>query len=391
MRAVRQHVDEPRHLLVDRAPVVDGRTSQSGRVRDRRDVQQQVRRAADRRVHDHRVAHGGVGENLARLRAGAHHGRRGARRSHRDVLPDRLTRRRERRVRHRQSERFGDHLRRRRRPEELTSAARRRARAASELGSLFERHRSVRVARADRLGGAGVDAVGRRQRDAAGHHDRGDVVAAGERHQHRGQALVARRDADHRAARRQRSHQPPEHDRGVVAIGQAVHHAVRALRAAVARIGDEAGKRDHVRRAQRLGRGAHEQPDFPVAGVIAEGEGSAVGLANAALRAEDEDFGLLERGGLPAHADVLRPAEDVAARPRQQIRRFERQRARGAGLRGSDVVEGVVAGVEDGWRRHVSCHLARWWSGRESSVDQGDARRATDPTWRFRLTSSFRS
>ena len=35
-----------------------------------------------------------------------------------------------------------------------------------------------------------------------------------------------------------------KHDGGVVAVGQAVHHAGRALRAAVARVGAEAGERD---------------------------------------------------------------------------------------------------------------------------------------------------
>ena len=180
--------------------------------------------------------------------------------------------------------------------------------------------------------------------------------------------------------------------RGVVAVGQAVHHAVRALRAAVARIGDEAGKRDQCAPPQRLGRGPHEQSDLPVAGVVAEGEGSAVGLANAALGAEDQDFGLLERGRLPAHADVLRPAEDVAARPRQQIRRFERQRARGAGLRGSDVVEGGVAGVEESRSLHVCRHLdtvvVRHGSRPIIRATPGERRTLT---WRHRLTSSFRS
>ena len=48
--------------------------------------------------------------------------------------------------------------------------------------------------------------------------------------------------------RRQRADQPAQHHRGVVAIGQAVHHAGRALRAAVAGIGAEAGERDAAER-----------------------------------------------------------------------------------------------------------------------------------------------
>ena len=40
-------------LIAD--PVLDRRRTQPGRVRDRRNVQQQVRRSAERRVHEHRV------------------------------------------------------------------------------------------------------------------------------------------------------------------------------------------------------------------------------------------------------------------------------------------------------------------------------------------------
>ena len=50
-RPVRQRVDQPRRRPVDADPVVDRRAPQPRRVRDRRDVQQQVRRPAERRVH----------------------------------------------------------------------------------------------------------------------------------------------------------------------------------------------------------------------------------------------------------------------------------------------------------------------------------------------------
>ena len=72
---------------------------------------------------------------------------------------------------------------------------------------------------------------------------------AGERHHHRRQALVAGRDAEHAAARRQRADQPAEDHRRVVAVRQAVEHRRRALRAAVARIGARGGERDRARTA----------------------------------------------------------------------------------------------------------------------------------------------
>ena len=223
-----------------------GRAQPRG-VGDGRHVQQQVRGSAKRGVHGHRVADGAVGEHVARRDAGADHLRGRARRAARDVGPDRLPRRRQRRMRHGEAERLGHHLRGRRRAEELAAAAGRRARAASEFGGLLERELPVGVARADGLHRAGIDAVGGRQRDAAGHGDGRHVVTRGQRHQHRRQALVAGRDANHRAARGQRSDQPPQHQRRVVAIRQAVHHAGGALRAAVARVGDKAGKRQQAR------------------------------------------------------------------------------------------------------------------------------------------------
>ena len=61
-----------------------------------------------------------------------------------------------------------------------------------------------------------------------------------------------------------------------------------------------------------LGGGVHQQADFPVAGVIAERDRGAIGGADAAVGAEDEELLAAERGGIPAHAGVLGPAEEVA-------------------------------------------------------------------------------
>ena len=50
-RAVRQHADQARHAAIDGNPVLDRRPFQSGGVRDGGNVQQQIRRAAERRVN----------------------------------------------------------------------------------------------------------------------------------------------------------------------------------------------------------------------------------------------------------------------------------------------------------------------------------------------------
>jgi hypothetical protein len=78
-----------------------------------------------------------------------------------------------------------------------------------------------------------------------------------------------------------------------------------------------------------------------MAGVIAQRERAAVALANAALCAEDQDLGPPHRVGLPAHARVQRPPEDIAARAFQQIGGLERK---GAGR----ARPGSFDGLEDG-------------------------------------------
>ena len=146
-----------------------------------------------------------------------------------------------------------------------------------------------------------------------------------------GQALVAGGDAQHALSRRQRPDQTAQHHGRVVAVGQRVHHPGRALRAAVARVGDETGERDHAEILEARGRRLHQQADLPVAGVIAERDRRAVRRADAALRAQDQEFRVAQAARRPAHAGVLREAEDVAAGRVAQELIVERQRAAGAG------------------------------------------------------------
>ena len=182
---------------------------------------------------------------------------------------------------------------------------------------------AVGEARADRLDLARVLAVGRRQRHAAGHEHApagracaaSAIIIAGRPLSQVATPSTPRRVGSERISRR-------KHDRRVVAVGQAVHHAGRALRAAVARVGDEAGER-HRRRARSSSsrRRLHEQADLPVAGVIARarsGVPSGARMPPCVLRIRNS--GPRRRRGLPAHAGVLRQAEQVAAgRVAQQV------------------------------------------------------------------------
>ena len=130
---------------------------------------------------------------------------------------------------------------------------------------------------------------------------------------------------DHAGRGRQRSDQPPHDDGGVVPVGEAVEHAGRALRPPVARVAAVDGERDRSRGAQRFGGAAHEQADLPVAGVIAERDRLAVLERRPPMRADDHVLRSAERVRAPAHAGVLRQAEDVAARLVAQHLRRQRQ------------------------------------------------------------------
>ena len=165
----------------------------------------------------------------------------------------------------------------------------------------------------------------------------------GQRHHHRRQALVAGGDAEHAAARRQRADQPAEDQGGVVPVREAVHHPDRALRPAVAGVGDEAGERQALEPAQLLRGRLHEQADLPVPRVVAERDRPAVGRADAALGREDQELGAPELARVPPHAGVLRPAEEIAARPVEEHLRRQREAARRSRSHRLDVEQPDVA------------------------------------------------
>ena len=160
----------------------------------------------------------GVGQDVAHrdcraLRASIN----ALRRTARHVEPDRLARRRQRRVAERHPQRFADDLRRRRRAENWQpppgEAQARQPRSAASS----QRDLAVGEAHADRLHLAGVLALVGSSVTPPGTSTHGRSWLRGERHHHRRQTLVAGRDAEHAAPRRQRADQAPENDRGVVA------------------------------------------------------------------------------------------------------------------------------------------------------------------------------
>src|SRR5205085_2281319 len=87
---------------------------------------------------------------------------------------------------------------------------------------------------------------------------------------------------------------------------------------------------------------------LPVAGVVAQGNGPAVVGAEAALGGEEEELLAAEFGGVPAHAGVLRPAEQVATGRVPQQLVGERQLAGRPRGGGGEVVDGRVLGFNNG-------------------------------------------
>ena len=131
---------------------------------------------------------------------------------------------------------------------ETGSRRRARRRRGTARRRHLQRHLPVGKARAGRLHLAGILAVLRLQRDAAGHQDARQIARARQRHHHRRQALVAGGHADHAAARGQGADQPAEHRWRRRCGRPGSRTCRRALRAAVAGIGAVAGEGDGAER-----------------------------------------------------------------------------------------------------------------------------------------------
>jgi hypothetical protein len=156
------------------------------------------------------------------------------------------------------------------------------------------------------------------------------------------------------APRGKRADEPAEDGGGVVAVGEAVEHADGAVGAAVARIAAVGGEGRGAVGGEHASGFLHEQPDLPVAGVQAESDRRAVGRADAALRAQQEEFRPAQALHLPAHADVLRPAKEVATGDGAQFRGAERQLAGGPGRGGAQFVDRFLVRIENGVRFHAT-------------------------------------
>src|SRR5262249_41356529 len=126
---------------------------------------------------------------------------------------------------------------------------------------------------------------------------------------------------------RERSNEPTKNLGRVVPIRKAVEHPHRALSSPVTGVGTIGRERNGFEVSQFARRGLNEQSDFPMAGVITEGNWFSIGRATAALGTEDEELFAAQFTRIPAHAGVLGPAENIAAGRFGQHLRRQRQAA----------------------------------------------------------------
>jgi len=183
----------------------------------------------------------------------------------------------------RQAQSFADHLRAGCGPHELAASAGGAASSAAQERGFLQRNLAVREPDADSLDAPRVLTFLGGQCHAARDEDARQIVHAGQRHHHRGQTLVAGRDAQDAAARGQRANQPAEQSGRIVTIRQAVEHRGGALRAAIARIGACARERNRAACMKLTGGFLDEKAHFPMSGVIAQRDRSAIGRAHATV------------------------------------------------------------------------------------------------------------
>ena len=196
-RSVRQHVHNARHSPIDFDPVIDFRARQSGRVGNRRNVQEQIGRSAHCGMHGHGISNTGRDENIFHFHSLPRQFHQCSGRPHCHVAPDRLPGRRQRRMWQRDSQRFTNRLGGGGCAEELASAARRSTSPAAEIGGFFKRNQSVGKPRANRL-----DCSCIRQSHATRNKNPRKIVHPSQRHHHCREPLVARCDSQHPGAAR---------------------------------------------------------------------------------------------------------------------------------------------------------------------------------------------
>ena len=262
------------------------------------------------------------------------------------VEPDGLAGGCERGMRQGQSQRLADDLRSGRGAEKLASAAGRCAGAASHFGRVFQRDLLLRKARADGLHFARILARLGQERDAAGDQHRGQracdasaIIIAGRPLSQVATPSTPLRVGSERMSRR--STMAASLRNGSESIMPVVP-CVRPSQGSV-----QAPAKGAACSGLQLARGfGDQQADFPVAGVKTERDGLPIFSAHAAVRAENEELGIEQPRGLPAHAGVLGEAEEISRwRVEQHLRASEAAQPAGPRRACRDIAQCAAASV----------------------------------------------
>jgi hypothetical protein len=132
--------------------------------------------------------------------------------------------------------------------------------------------------------------------------------------------------------------------------------------------------------------GPYLEADFPVAGVVAEGDRLAIVVAEPAESREDKVFILVYRTRFPAHPYILREAKQVTARPVEQHVLREGESACGAIRRGRDIEERVVlshgSSVTNPWMQNACNDDCDNGSGNSVTVLSADILSKVPLLWR---------
>jgi len=305
-------------------------------------------------VGRHGVVQGLWGQDVPQRDVLSRHLDQRARRSFGKIQPDGLAGRRQGRVGYGEPQCLRHNLTGCRCSEELAAPTRRGASAAAQLGGLGKRKQPMRESRADGLDLAGVFPIIGHQRYTAWNENARQRLLRRQSHHHGGQAFVAGGDAHHAAPGWQRADQPAQDDGCVIAVSQAVHHPACALRPSVAWIADEAGEGNGLDPLELFSGSLGQQTDFPMAGVISQGNRSAIRGANSTLCAENQVFVSAELARIPTHSGVHGPAEDIPAGCLLQPIRLQRQGSGWAGGVSPNIIQRIVGVVRRG-RIHRIC------------------------------------
>ena len=240
--------------------------------------------------------------------------------------------------------------------------------------------------RPDGLDEAGILTALRGKRNATRDDCRRSVVESGKRHHHRRETFIAGRNTHHSFAGRQRTGEAPEDNCGIVTIGKGVKHPRCALRTAITWVADKARKWRRALLAEAYRGGSYLEADFPVTGVVAEGDRFAIVVAEPAESREDKVFILRDRARFPAHPDVLCEAKQVTAGPVEQHVLGEGESACGAIGGCRDIEERVVLShaisVTNPWIQNVCSDDFDDGSGHTVTVISADILSKVPLRWR---------